>query len=41
MSDHEEYNVGTMLGFKARLDLLDFRGATGDGRLSKFPVDTD
>ena len=29
LSDHEEYNVGIMLGFKARLDLLDFRGATG------------
>jgi len=29
LSDHEEYNVGAMLGFKARLDLLDFRGATG------------
>ena len=29
LSDHEEYNVGTILGFKARLDLLDFRGATG------------
>ena len=29
LSDHEEHKVGTMLEFKARLDLIDFRGATG------------
>jgi hypothetical protein len=29
LSDHEEHKVGTMLWFKARLDLIDFRGATG------------
>ncbi|MBC8463298.1 hypothetical protein H8D76_02955 [Candidatus Bathyarchaeota archaeon] len=29
LSDHEEHNVGSVLKFKARLDLLDFRGATG------------
>ena len=29
LSDHEDHKIGTMLGFKARLDLIDFRGATG------------
>ena len=29
LSDHEEYKIGTMLRFKAHLDLLDFRGAAG------------
>ena len=29
LSDHEEHGVGTVLRFKARLDLLDIRGATG------------
>ena len=30
LSDHEEHKVGATLRFKARLDLLDFRGATGE-----------
>ena len=29
LSDREEHKVGTTLRFKARLDLLDFRGAAG------------
>ena len=29
LSDHEEHSAGTVLRFKARLDLLDIRGATG------------
>jgi hypothetical protein len=29
LSDSEEYKVGTTLRFKARLDLIDFRGSTG------------
>ena len=29
LSDQEKYEIGTVLRFKARLDLLDFRGATG------------
>jgi hypothetical protein len=29
LSDHEEHKIGTVLRFKSRLDLLNFRGATG------------
>ena len=29
LSDHEEHKIGASLRFKARLDLLDFRGAVG------------
>ncbi len=41
LSDHEEYKIGTVLRFKSRLDLLDFRGATGGWKYVRLPEDTD
>jgi len=29
LTDHQDHSTGTVLKFKARLDLLDFRGSTG------------
>jgi hypothetical protein len=37
LSDQNRYEIGAILKFKARLDLLDFRGATGGWKA----VDTD